>query len=134
MRIFSFAALAAIMTANAFTSVPAGARTSSALKASQLEQLSKLTTLSIDSGDLKVIEKVVSIEMPDLVIFTGDIVTENNPKKTYNSVNHLLQKYNLKWTVVLGNHDDEHNTKREKIARLLIEYPNCLNKVSSEVG
>ncbi|GFH53007.1 hypothetical protein CTEN210_09483 [Chaetoceros tenuissimus] len=60
MRIFSFAALAAIMTANAFTPVPAGARTSSALKASQLEQLSKLTTLSIDSGDLKVIEKYAS--------------------------------------------------------------------------
>ena len=47
-----------IMTAtNAFTPSQIRKSTSTSLKASQLEQLSQVTTLSIDSGDLKVIEK-----------------------------------------------------------------------------
>mmetsp|Transcript_9126 Transcript_9126/g.13810 ORF Transcript_9126/g.13810 Transcript_9126/m.13810 type:complete len:374 (+) Transcript_9126:78-1199(+) len=47
-----------IMTVNAFTPTSQIRKSSStALKASQLEQLSQVTTLSIDSGDLKVIEK-----------------------------------------------------------------------------
>ena len=44
--------------AHAFTSTQSSnSRSSMALQASQLEQLSQMTTLSIDSGDLKVIEK-----------------------------------------------------------------------------
>lgn len=82
---------------------------------------------------LNVINSVIETEKPDLVVFTGDIVTENNPEKAYTKIGELLESYNTKWVVVLGNHDDEHNTKRIEIAELLTQFPNCLNKVSNDI-
>jgi len=53
--------VAVLMTAtNAFTPSLIRKSASTSLRASQLEQLSQVTTLSIDSGDLKVIEKYAS--------------------------------------------------------------------------
>lgn len=82
---------------------------------------------------LKVIKNVVESEKPGLVVFTGDIVTENDPKNAYNKISELLTTHNTKWVVILGNHDDEHNTPRIKIANLLTQFPNCLNRVSNDI-
>lgn len=82
---------------------------------------------------LNVINKVIKLEKPDLVVFTGDIVTENNPKDAYTEIADLLQSYHTNWVVVLGNHDDEHNTKRRNIAQMLMKLPNCLNQVSTGI-
>lgn len=82
---------------------------------------------------LNVINSVIEAEKPDLVVFTGDIVTEKNPEKAYTEIGELLESYNTKWVVVLGNHDDEYNTKRMDIAKMLMQFPNCLNKVSSDI-
>jgi transaldolase len=58
-RSLAIAALALGQPAAAFTVKPVGnaARLSSALEASALEELSKMTTISIDSGDLDTVEK-----------------------------------------------------------------------------
>ncbi len=82
---------------------------------------------------LNTINSVVRSEKPDLVVFTGDIVTENNPKNAFNAIAELMQSYDTQWVVVLGNHDDEHNTKRVKIAQILTQLPNCLNGVSENI-
>ncbi len=82
---------------------------------------------------LNVINSVIDAEKPDLVVFTGDIVTENNPEKAYREIGELLESYNINWVVVLGNHDDEHNTKRVELANLLTQFPKCLNKVSGDI-
>ncbi|WP_346863593.1 metallophosphoesterase family protein [uncultured Draconibacterium sp.] len=82
---------------------------------------------------LDVINSVVKSESPDLIVFTGDIVTEDDPRTAYKEIAELMQSYNTKWVVVLGNHDDEHNTSRMKIAKLLTTFPNCLNQVSTDI-
>ncbi|MEN8118120.1 MAG: metallophosphoesterase family protein [Bacteroidota bacterium] len=81
---------------------------------------------------LNVIRKVVENEKPDLVVFTGDIVTEDNPKKAYSQIGDLLKETATKWVVVLGNHDDEHNTKRTKIVKILSKIRGCLNQVTDK--
>lgn len=82
---------------------------------------------------LNVITEVVEVEDPDLVVFTGDIVTEDNPKEAYKKIDELMQTFNTNWVVTLGNHDDEYNHKRLQIAQLLTQFPNCLNRVSREI-
>lgn len=82
---------------------------------------------------LNVINSVVETEKPDLIVFTGDIVTENNPQNAFGKISKLMQGHNTNWVVVLGNHDDEHNTKRMKIAEMLTQLPNCLNAVSNNI-
>ncbi len=78
---------------------------------------------------IQVIQHVVEAEQPDLVVFTGDIVTEDNPRNAYSKIEALMQNFNTKWVAVLGNHDDEHNTSRLKINHLLSQFANCLNPV-----
>ena len=82
---------------------------------------------------LHVISSVVEAEKPDLVVFTGDIVTENNPEHAFGKIDELLQSHNTKYVVVLGNHDDEHNAKRMEVAELLSKQANCLNVMSEDV-
>ena len=82
---------------------------------------------------LNVINNVIEVEKPDLVVFTGDIVTESNPENAFGKIAEILQSYNTNWVVVLGNHDDEHNTKRMKIAKMLTQLPYCLNEVSIDI-
>ena len=82
---------------------------------------------------LNVINNVLEAEQPNLVVFTGDIVTEDNPKNAYSKIAELLQSFNTPWVVVLGNHDDEHNSKRMEIANMLTQFPNCLNAVSQDI-
>lgn len=82
---------------------------------------------------LSVVEEVVRNENPDLVVYTGDIVTENNPEEAFGKIGNLMNKLKVNWTVVLGNHDDEHNAKRDEVAKMLITLPWCLNKVSDNI-
>lgn len=84
---------------------------------------------------LEIIQTVVKTEMPDLVVLTGDIITEDDPKKGYQLLSALFQKTNTPWAVVFGNHESEGRFTRKALEALVESLPGCLNhKVSGITG
>lgn len=78
------------------------------------------------------VEKVMEAEKPDLVVFTGDIVTEDNPQEAYKKLFGIIEKYKTPWAMVFGNHDSEHNFARNELAGFLQKFSYCLNNDKAE--
>ncbi len=78
-------------------------------------------------ASLDVIKSVTAIEKPDLVVFTGDIVTEENPAEGYRLIAEILAANAIPWAVVFGNHESEKSFTRKELVDLVEKYPGCLN-------
>ncbi|MFI3267160.1 MAG: metallophosphoesterase [Rikenellaceae bacterium] len=76
---------------------------------------------------LELFDEIIENEKPDLVVFTGDIVVEPAPViEGWKKVIAPFQKAQIPMAIVLGNHDDEHNSTREEINSFLMNEPYCL--------
>ena len=73
------------------------------------------------------IKEVISIEKPDMIILTGDIITEDDPQQAYRNLAQIFEDAHTPWAVVFGNHDSEHNFSRKQLADFLFSLPMCLN-------
>lgn len=73
------------------------------------------------------INRVLDAEKPDLVIFTGDIVTEKPVKEGWDAVTKLVSARKIPFAVTLGNHDDEHGVTRAELEKLITAYPYNIN-------
>ena len=73
----------------------------------------------IDSAEseksLKLMKDVLAIEKPDMVVFTGDIITSRPQKRGWDEVLGIVIEQKLPYAVGLGNHDDEHGWTRGEI-------------------
>ncbi|PCH69786.1 MAG: hypothetical protein COC06_06780 [Bacteroidales bacterium] len=78
---------------------------------------------------LQMMNEVLDTEKPDLVIFTGDIVSSDTLLKGWNIVTKPLIDRAIPWAVTIGNHDDEHDKKREEILPLIEKFPYNQTKV-----
>lgn len=78
------------------------------------------------------VEDIVKIEKPDLLVFTGDIMTGSGAKEGYDRLVPLMKKLNTPWAVVFGNHESESNTSRKVLADYLQSLPLCLNNDKEE--
>ncbi len=74
----------------------------------------------------KTIGEVLDKEKPDLVVFTGDVVTGKPVEKGWSLVTEPVIKRNVPFAVVFGNHDDENGLSRAQISDLLVRMPGCL--------
>lgn len=74
-----------------------------------------------------VIENVMKLEKPDLVVLTGDIVTEDDPQEAYKRLAAIFGKYKTPWAMIFGNHESEHNLSRKDLAAFLEKLPFCIN-------
>lgn len=81
----------------------------------------------------ELIRIVIKAEKPDLVVFTGDIVLQDNAKEKWDSIDNILSKQQLPWVVVYGNHEEDYDTKRPQLTQLLMRYPRCLNSRTKNV-
>lgn len=81
---------------------------------------------------IRLIEETLDQESPDLVIFTGDVVTGRPARKGWDSVISPLLNRNIPFIVTLGNHDDEQDLSRKEVAELVTSYPLNLNTVCVE--
>jgi hypothetical protein len=89
----------------------------------------------ISGSNLKsfdIIRDVLVIEKPDLVVLTGDIVTQDNPQKAYQQLSEIFETFQIPWAVVFGNHESEHNLQRVQLASFLKGLPYCLNADKSD--
>lgn len=81
----------------------------------------------------ELIRIVIEAEKPDMVVFTGDIVLQDNAKEKWDSIDNILSKQQLPWIVVFGNHEEDYDTKRPQLTQLLMRYPHCLNSRTKNV-
>lgn len=82
---------------------------------------------------LEMIRNISYSEKPNLVVFTGDIILQNNANEKWDSINNILSKMNIPWIVVYGNHEEDYETKRPQLTQLLMQYPLCLNSKTKNV-
>ncbi len=80
----------------------------------------------------KFISDILLQEKPDLVVMTGDIVTQDNPQEAFIRLSEIFRQYQIPWTIVFGNHESEHNFPRKQLASFLRELPFCLNNDSND--
>jgi hypothetical protein len=57
-----------------------------------------------------VLDKLISLESPDLMVLSGDQVTANNCESNateyYRLLGQFLSRYGIPWATIFGNHDD----------------------------
>ena len=72
---------------------------------------------------IQTIEKVLDLEKPDLVIYTGDIVTGRPVFKGWDLILAPCIKRQIPYAVVFGNHDDENGKSRKTLADKISKMP-----------
>ncbi len=80
---------------------------------------------------IQMINATLTNEHPDLIIFSGDVVTGKPAVKGWKMVMDPIAKSGIPFCVVLGNHDDEQDISREEIAKIVTSYPNNLNTIKN---
>lgn len=79
----------------------------------------------------KTIETVLALEKPDIAMLTGDVVTEKPGPEGWKAIIALLEKAQVPFTVMMGNHDAEVMSKRE-IYDLLAQSPYFIGEKGPE--
>jgi len=79
---------------------------------------------------LLLISRVLDTEKPDMVVFTGDIVTGKPVKEGWDAVTKFVIDRKIPFAVTLGNHDHEQGVTKEEIADIVTAYPFNLNRWS----
>lgn len=73
------------------------------------------------------LEEVIAAEKPDLLVFTGDMIWNN--EKTAPALDALFVpviKSKTPWAYVFGNHDDEADMSRTQIMEYVTKMPYCI--------
>lgn len=72
------------------------------------------------------IDQVVKAEKPDLIILTGDIIYSKPAKENLRNVLKAVASYDIPFSILFGNHDDEFDASREELIKISDEFPNSL--------
>jgi hypothetical protein len=81
---------------------------------------------------LLLVPYILDSEKPDLVVFTGDIVTGS--VEGWDVITKYVIDREISFAVTLGNHDHENGVTREKIAELVTSYPFNVNSINNIGG
>ena len=74
---------------------------------------------------------ILDTERPDVVIFTGDVVTGSPAAEAWKRVLAPVAERKLPFCVVLGNHDAEQDLTRGQIAAIVTSFPQSLNTLGA---
>lgn len=74
------------------------------------------------------IDEVIEAERPDLIAITGDLIWSevDHPEISYKRVLDHIDKWNIPFAIVYGNHDSEANITRQELFQLQKGYVNSL--------
>ena len=78
------------------------------------------------------LDRVLATEHPDLLVFTGDVVTGRPARPIWLRLMDTLRRRQVPFCVVLGNHDAEQDLTRAEIARIVTGNPLSLNTLDAE--
>jgi hypothetical protein len=76
-----------------------------------------------NSALLGLMSGILDTEQPDMVVYTGDIITSEPAQKGWQTIVRPCVERKIPWAVTLGNHDDEHDLDRIGIISLLETLP-----------
>ena len=75
-----------------------------------------------DDRTAALMERVLDLEQPDLVVFTGDVIGgrhgTRNARAAWAHAAAPLVARDLRWCAVFGNHDDECDASRAELLAL----------------
>ncbi len=100
---------------------------SGSFKIMQLTDIHWNSDSLLNQLSLNYIEYMIQKENPDLIVFTGDIVTDLSPQKAWEKLTKPIIKYGIQWVATLGNHDSELNYARDSVYQILRDIPLNLN-------
>ena len=69
------------------------------------------------------LDRILATERPDLVVFTGDVVTGAPAEGMWRRLLDTMTARRVPFCVVLGNHDSEQDLSRQQIGRIVTSYP-----------
>ena len=81
-----------------------------------------------DASTAALMLRVLDLEQPDLVIFTGDVIggqDAKDPQKAWRLAAAPLVARGVPWCAVFGNHDDECGATRAQLLAMQQEIPGC---------
>ena len=85
-----------------------------------------------DDRTAALMERVLDLEQPDLVVFTGDVLGgqggTRNARAAWARATAPLVARDLRWCAVFGNHDDECDASRAELLALQRQIPGCLTR------
>lgn len=73
----------------------------------------------------ELMQMVIREEQPDLVVFTGDVITAgrcNDPVKSFRAAVSVVEEHQVPWAVVFGNHDTEAQITRQELMEAVTEH------------
>lgn len=76
---------------------------------------------------LQTIGATIDEEHPDLVVFSGDVVTGSPAEQGWQIILDELERRSVHFCVVPGNHDDEQDISRKQISALVRQYKMNVN-------
>lgn len=106
----------------------------SAGKSECRDEFPKHPTCEADSKTLRFIERVLDIESPDLVVYTGDQIMGD--RSIRDSETSLLKavapaiRRKIPWAMVWGNHDDEGSLGRWALSKYVESLPYSIFQIS----
>jgi len=81
-----------------------------------------------DKTDMRtkaLMERILSEEQPDLIVFTGDVIESmrcKNPLQSYRDAVSVAEKSGIPWASIFGNHDCEQNVTKEQLMKVQLEH------------
>ncbi len=79
-----------------------------------------------DRKTMKLLERAIRAEKPDLCVVTGDLTLSVFTYDAFKYFADFMQKLNVKWAFIYGNHDSQFDCSKYTIYNLLKSYDNCL--------
>ncbi len=73
---------------------------------------------------LENIKNVLSIEKPDLIIITGDIIFGKPAAESFKDVLNTINSFDIPFAFTFGNHDNEHELSNNKLYQISKYYKN----------
>lgn len=83
---------------------------------------------------LQRIKEVLSIEKPDLVIFTGDVIYGKPAEEGFREVLSLVSDFKIPFGITFGNHDDEQGMTRKQLLDIASSFEYNLTTTAEGVS
>lgn len=85
----------------------------------------------LDSMTKAAMERIISLEQPDLVVFNGDLTASarsKDPLQSLRSSVAVAEEKRMPWAAVLGNHDSEGSLPRKRMHEEQLLHSYCVAK------
>lgn len=85
----------------------------------------------LDAVTKETMERIISLEQPDLVVFDGDLTASarsKDPLRSLRSAVAVAEEKQVLWAAVFGNHDSEGRLPRKAMHEEQLLHPYCVAK------